>query len=128
MNPSAKIGDRGTIQNEILSFVPNRMLSMKVGLPEIFAEEVREANSLFAVISLTPAGKNRTRVTISMLGFGTGPGWDAAYRIFKECVQDTLVAMQQRFKNGPINWVKNNPYVKHNHAPVVQASAKKHSH
>src|SRR6187399_339472 len=35
-NYTEKVGDRGTITNTILSFIPNRMFSFKLGFPDNF--------------------------------------------------------------------------------------------
>lgn len=119
MRPGRKIGDQGTIENTIQSFVPNEMLSMQVGVGDFFSPEVRNAQSIFGVITLAPVGTKQTRVTVRAIGFGVGAGWDEAYKVLRECTRDTLVAITERFRGGPFDWVKRNPYAKgHNHAPI----------
>jgi uncharacterized protein YndB with AHSA1/START domain len=72
-NPQGELGDAQTIENVILSFEPQRMLSMKVAKPPAgfpFPNAVRE---MWTVLYFTAAGPNRTNVRGVTLGFGADP-------------------------------------------------------
>jgi len=68
-NPKGVLGDDGTIENTILSYEPQRMLSIKAtrapaGFP--FKDEIAD---MWTVIYLDPQGDDKTRVSISGMGF-----------------------------------------------------------
>jgi uncharacterized protein YndB with AHSA1/START domain len=69
-DPKGRIGDDGTIQNEIISFDPGRMLSIRIHQPPKafpFSEETWK--STWTVITLTDLGDGRTHVRIAALGY-----------------------------------------------------------
>jgi uncharacterized protein YndB with AHSA1/START domain len=79
-----RVGDPGTIYNTVLSYVPLRMLTFKIGLTQAFPEAPRQASTLFAVAEFEPLGKSKTRVTLSMVGWGRGKEWDEVYGFFEK--------------------------------------------
>jgi uncharacterized protein YndB with AHSA1/START domain len=100
----AKLGDPGTIHNQVLNYVPMEMFSIKVGLTDQFPAKPREAGTLFAVLTLKDAGANRVLVTISMLGWGTGEDWDSVYALFDRGNAYTMGELARRFEQGPVAW------------------------
>lgn len=82
--PQAKVGDPGSIYNTVLSYVPLRMLTFKIGLTQAFPEGPRQAGTLFAVAEFEPLGKRKTKVTLSMAGWGKGKEWDEVYGFFEK--------------------------------------------
>src|SRR5690348_8905590 len=78
--PGSKIGDAGTIHNEVLAYIPRKMLSFKVGLTDRFPAGPRQAGTLFAVLEFERISVHKTKVTILMAGWGTGPDWDQVYQ------------------------------------------------
>jgi len=102
----SKPGDPGTIYNTVLSYVPQEMLSMKVGLTETFPAGPRQAGTLFAVTQLFPAAGGQTRVTTSMLGWGEGTDWDQVYAFFDRGNRYTLGQLVRRFREGPRDWTR----------------------
>jgi uncharacterized protein YndB with AHSA1/START domain len=69
-DPNGRIGDEGTIENEILSFEPGRMLSIRVHKPPAkfpFREETWKGT--WSVITLTDLGDGRTHLRIAGLGY-----------------------------------------------------------
>lgn len=100
----AKLGDPGTIHNQVLNYVPMEMFSIKVGLTDQFPQRPREAGTLFAVITLKDAGPNQALVTISMLGWGQGDDWDLVYRHFDRGNSYTMAELARRFEQGPFAW------------------------
>jgi uncharacterized protein YndB with AHSA1/START domain len=104
----AKLGDPGTIHNQVLNYIPMEMFSIKVNLTEQFPQQAREAGTLFAVLTLQNLGSGRVKVTESMLGWGQGEEWDKTYRFFDSGNAYTLGQLYRRFKEGPRRW-NNNP-------------------
>jgi|SRR5579871_1232015 len=100
----AKIGDPGTIHNQVLNYVPMEMFSIKVGLTEQFPQRPREAGTLFAVLTLKSAGANQVLVTESMLGWREGEDWDQVYKLFDRGNSYTLAELARRFEQGPTVW------------------------
>jgi len=79
-NSKAEPGDRGSEGSKILSYVPNRMLSVAMSAPGAFPEERRKRT--WIVITFDPIGENETFVRLTHLGFGEGGKWDDLKRYF----------------------------------------------
>ena len=102
--PGAKIGAPGNIHNEVLSFVPEKMLSIRIkqtppGFPH---EEI--GKSVWTVIWFEDLGGGKARVTVEMLPYKDGEGWDTLYKMFEAGNGITLQRMQQFFRTGPVDW------------------------
>ncbi len=95
------VGDPGTIYNTVLSYLPLRMMSFKIGLTNRFPEGPRHAGTLLAVAEFEPIGKHRTKVTLSMVGFGTGPEWDQVYTFFDANNPQALSSLRKSLVSGP---------------------------
>jgi hypothetical protein len=108
----SKVGDPGTIHNIVLNYLPMEMFSIKIGLTDFFPKELRDANSLFEVLTLKDLGDKRVKVVDSIVGWKSGPAWDKTYEFFRRGDEATLKALYHRFKDGPIDWARKNPYVK----------------
>jgi len=100
------VGDRGTITNTILSYVPNRMLAFKLGFPDNFAvpdgmgkripvPTVVSAATLFAVLEFEDIGKGDIRVSVTMPGYQAGQEWDLVYDFFKKGNDTDLQALKK---------------------------------
>lgn len=103
-DPEARIGDPGNIVNEILSYLPGEMLSIRVarappGFP--FPDAVKE---LWTVIQFEETERGGTRVTSTMLGFGRGAPWDALRAAFERDNATILRRLRRRFAAGPVDW------------------------
>lgn len=100
----SKLGDPGTIHNQVLNYVPMEMFSIKVTLTDQFPERPRQAGTLFAVLTFKEAGAKQVLVTISMLGWGTGEDWDQVYKFFDRGNAYTMAELARRFEQGPVAW------------------------
>lgn len=100
----SKLGDQGTIHNQVLNYIPLEMFSIKVGLTEPFPERPRQAGTLFAVLTFKDAGAKQALVTISMLGWGNGEDWDQVYKFFDRGNSYTMAELARRFDQGPVAW------------------------
>ena len=91
------LGDTNTIVNRILSFEPERMLSIRVdqaptGFP--FPEAVK---SMWTVIHFEPAAENRTRMQVVGLGFTDQPESVRMRAFFERGNAYTLQKLQEKF-------------------------------
>ncbi len=91
------LGDTNTIVNRILSFEPERMLSIRVdraptGFP--FPEAVK---SMWTVIHFEPAAENRTRMRVVGLGFTDEPESVRMRAFFDRGNAYTLQMLQEKF-------------------------------
>jgi uncharacterized protein YndB with AHSA1/START domain len=98
-NAAGEIGDESTITHHILSFEPERMLSMRTDAPASAPEEIKLiAEHGWVVIRLEPVSPTRTRLTETGMGYGEGPLWDKAYAFFEKGNEWTLEHMRKSFQ------------------------------
>lgn len=103
-DPGGRLGGPRTIVNEILAFVPNEMMAIRVKRPPAefpFPEAVKE---LWTVMELDDVGGERVRVTVTMLGFGEGSPWDTLRGFFRKGNATVLRRLAARFRTGPVDW------------------------
>jgi uncharacterized protein YndB with AHSA1/START domain len=101
-----RIGDPGNIKNRILSYLPLRMLSIQaIQAPPNFPhpELLPEIFTVFESEELGPAS---TRVTVSMVEYREGEGYDVLYRHFERGNAWSLQQLRKRFVEGPVDWAK----------------------
>jgi uncharacterized protein YndB with AHSA1/START domain len=100
----AKAGDRTNIKNEFIARLPGRLLVFRnVQAPPDF----RHADLFAKVVSIVefePLGPASTRVVMSGVGYGAGPGYDELYRMFLGGNAWSLTKLKQRFETGPVDW------------------------
>lgn len=103
---SAKVGDPDNIKNQIVAYVPGRMMAIRnvqapkgFVKPEIFAQTT-------TIIELAPVTPARTKVTLTAVGYKPGPEFDDVYRKFEWGDAYTLAELKKRFEVGPVDWVK----------------------
>ena len=100
----AKLGDAGNIHNQILSFLPYRMLSIQaVQAPPGFAH-ADLLPSLHSVIEFEAIDDSHTRVMISGVGYREGEGYDALLEFFRQGNAWTFERLKKRFDEGPLEW------------------------
>jgi uncharacterized protein YndB with AHSA1/START domain len=102
--PSARAGDAENIKNQIVAYVPGRLLSIRniqtpSGLKhrELFGQVVQ-------TIEFDDVGASRTRVTMTGVGWGPGEGFDYLYRHFEWGNAYSLAELKKRFDTGPVDW------------------------
>lgn len=100
----ARLGDPGNIRNRILSYNPQRMLSIAVESAPTGFPEPELVRTVWTVIDFEPVGHKRTRVRVSMLGYHDGAGYDRLYALFKMGNAETLKSLHARVTNGPVDW------------------------
>lgn len=83
------LGGPATIVNRILSYEPERMLSIQnVKAPA--GSGLDAFRDVWSVIRFEPLGDSRTRVVVVGLGYGEGPEWDRIYTHFDRGNEWTL--------------------------------------
>lgn len=80
MNPSAPEGQRGAENNRVLAWQKNKMLSFTWDAPPTFPEIRKQRTSVIIRFNELPGDK--TNVTLTQIGFGTGSDWDQVYNYF----------------------------------------------
>jgi uncharacterized protein YndB with AHSA1/START domain len=96
-DPAAVLGDRQTIENEVLSFEPGRMLSIRVArAPDDFpfANAIRP---MWTVLYFDEAGPGRTRLRVVSLGFRPDEESQRMRAFFDHGNKATVEALQRRF-------------------------------
>lgn len=108
-DPSVKLGSADTIRNQIVAYVPDRLLVIRnVQAPRNFVHPELFQRTV-TVIELAPAAAGRTRVTLTNAGYGAGPDFDGLYRHFEWGDAYTLAGLRRRFERGPVDWSKAEP-------------------
>lgn len=90
------LGDPETIEHTILSFEPNRMLSMRVTRAPASLPYPTAALRLWAVVYFAPEG-TKTRVTEVTLGFSDDPESQELRRFLESGNRYLLGQLKQRF-------------------------------
>lgn len=100
-------GEIGSNDCEILSYVPNEMLSFSWNAPPQF--EHARSRETFVVIRFDPIDANSTRVRLMHLGFDEmkkqhpdhADEWDEAHAYFSNAWPYVLNNLKRRFEDGP---------------------------
>ena len=92
------IGAQGSEGCQVLSYVPERMLSFSWNAPPSIPAMRHQRT--FVVVTLTPNG-NDTSVELRHAGWGTGPEWDKTYAYFDNAWGFVMGALEKRFVDGP---------------------------
>ena len=80
---NGRIGAPGNIKNQIVAYVPHRMLAIRnVQAPAKTPFDQATFQKIHTVNFFETLGKNRTRVTVIQPGFGTGAAYDGVYKFF----------------------------------------------
>jgi uncharacterized protein YndB with AHSA1/START domain len=100
-NPEAKLGDPANIVNEIISYLPMEMLSIRVvNTPPNFPHP-EVAKAVWTVMLLRPEGDTHTQYSISMAGWQSGQEWDAIYAFFDQGNAYTLKKLCESLEDTP---------------------------
>jgi uncharacterized protein YndB with AHSA1/START domain len=96
-SPEGKIGDPNTIENIILAFEPQRMLTIKVGTPPEKFPFKEAIKNVWTVIYFDDAGLNRTHLRLVGLGYGTDDESKKLRAFFEKGNAYTLQKLQEYF-------------------------------
>ncbi|HLZ75651.1 SRPBCC domain-containing protein [Phenylobacterium sp.] len=94
---SAHVGQADNIKNQIVAFIPGRMLALRnIQAPPSFPYP-KEFAATATVFEFRPAGAYATRVVVSGVGYGDGPAYDWLLDKFKQGDAWTLKALADSF-------------------------------
>ena len=96
--PNPKAGDPNNIRNEVVAYIPNHMLAIRiVNTPPKFPhpELAKRLHTVIEVVRIEDP--NTTRVRVSMLPYGTGAEWDAVYELFRRGNAFVLKKLEEKF-------------------------------
>jgi len=80
-DPQKKIGDEGTIVHEILAYEPLRMIAGRTRVPD-GAKDKKPLERCWSVTRLEPVAPDRTRIVLTILGWGDDEASRKAYEFF----------------------------------------------
>ena len=103
-DPHGQLGDPGNIVNEVISFLPLSMISVRVARPPSTFRHPEIVTQVWTVYQFERVGADRTRLTVSMAGWKTGTDWDETYAFFERGNAYTMAQLQKRFTDGPKRW------------------------
>jgi uncharacterized protein YndB with AHSA1/START domain len=75
-------GSRGSEGCQVLSYLPNEMLSFTWNAPPKFTEIRKNGPHTFVVLQFFPVGKDKTRIKLTHAGWYEGGQWDEVYDYF----------------------------------------------
>lgn len=84
-------GEVGSNGCQVLSYIPDRMISFSWNAPPGQAARERRA---WVVVETEALAPERTRVRVTHLGFGRGPDWDETYAYFDAAWDRVLARMK----------------------------------
>ena len=93
---NAPEGSRGSEGCKVLAFVPDEMLAFSWNAPTTMPDVRKERTQV--VLRLLPAGKNRTEVRLTQLGWGVSEQWDQAFAYFSKAWPNVLKGLREHFE------------------------------
>ncbi len=102
---TSKIGDPDNIRNEIVAYLPERLLVLhNVHVPTGAPFDPVLIGTLRTVIAFEALDGGKTRVTEAQVGYGDGPGYASMYGHFRDGNAEELQSLAQSFVTGPVDW------------------------
>lgn len=95
--PKGKLGDAGTIENQVLAFEPERMFSIRVAKAPADFPFRKVIGAMWTVVYLTAQGSDRTNVRIVGLGFAADEESQKMKAFFEQGNALTLTELQKHF-------------------------------
>lgn len=96
----AKPGDPDNIKNEIVAYVPGRILAVRcVQTPRNF-EHKQEFFATSTLLEVIPLKKKKARVVLTAVGYRPGEAYDALYKHFRWGDAYTLDKLRALFEPG----------------------------
>jgi len=102
---SSHIGDRENIRNQIIAYVPGRMMAYhNVHVPKGAPADFALLAALCTVIEIQPIDAGRSRIVESGVGYGDGPGFDSLYAHFTAGNRFEFEALAKSLTGHPVDW------------------------
>ncbi|HET9821923.1 MAG TPA: SRPBCC domain-containing protein [Burkholderiaceae bacterium] len=103
----ARAGAPGNIRNQIVAYVPQRLLAIRnVQAPPNTPFDAAAFQTLHTAVLLDAIDGGRTRVTTVMSGVRSGEPWDGVLKHFRWGNAWTLEKLKERFEKGPVDWAR----------------------
>jgi uncharacterized protein YndB with AHSA1/START domain len=99
---NGQIGDPNTIENLILSFEPNHMLSIQVANPPAKFPYKDAIKKVWTVIRFEEVGPSRTKLTVTGLGYGDDEESQKLRAFFDKGNSYTINKLQEKFAKKPV--------------------------
>jgi len=100
-----KIGVSDNIKNEIVAYLPERLLAMRnVHVPKGAPFNPALIATIRTIFAFEDLGNGKTRVTESGVGYGEGAGYDSLYQTFRDGNAAEMVSLARSFASGPVDW------------------------
>lgn len=96
-DPKGRLGDAGTIVNEILAYEPERMLAIRIKQAPAEFPHKDAIDGTWTVIYMNPAGDNMTQVRIIGLGYTDSAQSQAMRKFFADGNRWTLDHIAKRY-------------------------------
>lgn len=96
-DPKGRLGDAGTIVNEILAYEPERMLAIRIKQAPAGFPHKDAVDGTWTVIYMNPAGDNMTQVRIIGLGYTDSAQSQAMRKFFADGNRWTLDHIAKRY-------------------------------
>lgn len=94
----APVGQRGSEDCKILSYLPNKMFSFEWNAPPSFPTR-RDYERTWVVLEFDAISATETKLTLTHLGWGEGEDWDGVFAYFDAAWGKVLEFAQKRFGN-----------------------------
>jgi hypothetical protein len=102
---SGKLGDPDNIRNQIVAFVPYKMIAFhNVHVPKGAPFKPEIISRIRTVVSFEDMGMGRTRIVESGVGYGEGPDFDDMYAHFRSGNEEEFTALGRYLTKGPVDW------------------------
>lgn len=92
-------GTRGGEGNQVLSFLPPKMLSFTWNAPPTIPEVRNHAHKTWVVVQLEEVDGGQTRVSLDHLGWLDGEKWDETYAYFDKAWDIVLDSLELSCKS-----------------------------
>ena len=95
-NKDKSLFDSSAIRIDIINYLNEELLTLKVNLNDNFPKSVKDEDAnLQELIQFKDAGKGKTKIISSMIGWGKGEDWDKTYDFF---VKGNIWAYEELYK------------------------------
>ena len=105
-NVNGKLGDPNNIHNEIISYLPNEMLSIRISRCPPGFPSPKVAEHIWDVMTLESVDSMHTKVTEAMCGWQNTPDDEKVYKLFDWGNRYTMEKLYERVVQGPTKWKK----------------------
>ncbi|MBS0536577.1 MAG: SRPBCC domain-containing protein [Proteobacteria bacterium] len=95
-DPNGSLDDNNHIENEIIAFDPERMISFRIHKPPATFPYPNAWKSTWSVVTLEPVGPDRTRLRLAMLGFGKDEESQKMHKFFEVGNAKTMQSLRQK--------------------------------